>query len=130
MPIKPLLNYLGIITLVIVVFSSGFYFGYKNSESKKLSTFNGISNQSAKISTIDSPSSSQSSSVLPVTEVFWIKPDADRVCPPEYPVKGTFQPDLGNYYTKDNSRYDRVKPDICFVTEDFAQKKAGFIKKF
>lgn len=128
MSIKLLLNYLGIITLAIVVFSSGFYFGYKNSESKKLSTFTGISNQSTKISTTSSPSSQ--SSVLQVTEVFWIKPDQDRVCPPEYPVKGTFQPDLGNYYTKDNSRYDRVKPDICFVTEDFAQRQAGFIKKF
>jgi hypothetical protein len=65
-----------------------------------------------------------------VDGVKFIKPNEKKECGENYSIKGTFNADNGNYYTKTNKSYDRIKPDICFATEDFAQGVAGFIKKF
>jgi hypothetical protein len=132
MSLKNLINYLGVIFVCVIIFAFGFYFGYKNSESK-----NTLKQTTGSTSIVKSSSNSSQSStsttqpeIIQTSEVFWIKPGQDKICPSDHPIKGTFQPDMGNYYTKDNPRYDRTKPDICFSNENYAQNQAGFIKKF
>jgi hypothetical protein len=118
------INYAGVAFLVIVIFIIGFYFGYKNAKSNQTGTtiINTSDNSAATVST--------QIQALQVDGVMWIKAGQDPVCPQSHPVKGTFSDNFGNYYTKDNTRYDRIKPDICFATEDYARDTAGFIKKF
>jgi len=122
---KNWLNYLGLIFLAIVLFSSGFYFGFKNSSAKQSE-----SQVEKNIAETKSDSVTELIKAKDVDGVFWIKPGQEPICPKEYSIKGTFNDSGGNFYTKTNPRYDRIKPDICFATEDFARDKTGFIKKF
>ena len=122
------INYIGVVFLVIIIFVIGFYFGYKNAKSSA-STNQTSSGSFTPISTAESKPQTEIKAVN-VDGVMWIKAGQDPICPSDHPVKGTFSDNFGNYYTKDNNRYDRIKPDICFATEEFARDTAGFIKKF
>ena len=122
MKLAAILHYLGISMLVFIVFASGFYFGYKNSESKNIliTTTN-----------TDRGKSSEPLKVKEVEGVFWIQPGKEPVCPENAPVKGKFGTDgLNQYYLPEHKNYNKIRTSICFATEEFARDKAGFIKKF
>ncbi len=120
-----LLNILGIGFLVLVIFVTGFWFGYKNAKASI--------KEKEEVTISNNPAIKQSSievKALDVEGAYWIKAGQQPVCPENYSIKGTFSDNSGSYYTKDNPRFDRIKPDICFASEEFARDKAGFIKKF
>ena len=132
MPHSNVINYFSYGFLVILIFLTGFYFGYKNRDSQ-------ISKDSANqivIQTVDSTSSETKGKVEGVSEakspegVFWIKLGQEPVCPKEHPIKGKYRDSSKIFYSPENKSYTRVKPDLCFSTEDFAIKEAGFIKQF
>ena len=75
-------------------------------------------------------SSSNTSSLKATSGVFWIKSGQQPVCTNDYPVKGKFDAPASFYYTRESKTYDRVKPDICFASEEVARDVAGFIRKF
>ena len=114
----------GIILLCVILTGIGFYFGYKTREAHTANLVDsGVLIAAKEIE-------KKEIKALEVVGVFWILPNKDPICPENHPVKGTFGANSGNFYTKDNKSYERVKPDICFATEEFARDKAGFIKKF
>lgn len=132
---QSVLNYLGYFLLAVILFGAGFYFGYKNATAnvvaKSDSTTKAVDNVAKAITESTQPSSgSNSSPIKPTTGVFWIKAGQQPVCSNEYPIKGKFDAPASFYYTKESKTYDRVKPDICFATEEVARDVAGFIRKF
>jgi hypothetical protein len=131
---KQITQILGVSVLVVIIFIFGFYLGYKNRDSKVESTTSNTNTVQANPTTISSPEKvdNQNQTTTPSNQgVFWIKVGENPVCPENYPVKGKFDSSSAMfYYTTDNKSYDRVKPDICFTSEDFASNTAGFIKKF
>ena len=121
-----ILNYSGLVFLVCLLFTVGFYFGYKNAEARlNIQTVNQGFQSDVSAETIDKEIIAES-----VPGVYWIKPGEEPICPNTHPVKGTYNDNNGNFYTKENSRYDRIKPDICFATEEYAKNESGYIKKF
>lgn len=117
----------------IVFFPVGFFFGYKTKvndatpETSLATTSSSISSSSVTTSV----SNQRATSVTNTTEVFWIKVGTNPVCPETHPIKGKFDSSTAKfYYTTENKNYDRVRPDICFTTENFAKDVAGFVKKF
>lgn len=106
--------------------TAGFYFGYRvrdnQATSPEVVAAGGIFETNLE--------SRSSIPILPTEGVSWIKSGQNPVCPSTHPIKGTFQSDGGTFYTKDNKTYDRVKPDICFATLEFARDQAGFVQKF
>jgi len=128
MKVSEIINYVGYGFLVILIFLSGFYFGYKNRDARASEE---ISNQ-----IVIQTESSTSPQVQGVSEaknpsgVFWIKLGQEPICPTGFPIKGKYKDSSKVFYTQDNKSYGRVKPDLCFATEDFAIKEAGFIKQF
>ncbi len=122
--IQKWLNIFGIIVICCILSGIGFYFGYKTSEAnKKLATDSGIVKAASEIE-------KKEIKALEVPGVFWILPNKEPNCPETHTIKGTFAANSGNFYTKDNKNWERIKADICFATEEFARDKAGFIKKF
>jgi len=125
---------LAVVAVALTFFGLGFFFGYKTKASSTNTEVN-LATNSATFSV--ATSSEISSSITPNTpitnngEVFWIKVGTNPVCPETHPIKGKFDTSTAKfYYTTDNKSYDRVRPDICFTTENFAKDIAGFIKKF
>lgn len=110
---------------ILLIFGCGFYLGHRIAE-----------NQVAVRSKIESSSSLETSKatsleIKKVDGIYFFKLNAaDHNCPSEYKIKGTFNPDGGNYYIESNKNYGRIKPDICFATEEVARDTAGFIKKY
>ncbi len=122
------LNYIGLLILAIVVFAVGFYFGTEynqNSDEGKGQTV-GSENFDMVAGTIEK----KEIIALEVEGVYWIKAGEEPICPEDHPIKGKFDPTANVFYTKENKFYSRVKPHVCFATEDFAETKAGFIKKY
>ncbi len=126
---QELLNTLGMIFLGVVLFVGGFYFGYKYHKGETdngmvagvsdiRETANGIVNIETEIITKE------------LDGVHWIKVNEEPICPVDYPIKGKFDGTVGFYYTKSNNSYGRVKPSLCFATEDFAKNSAGFVRKY
>lgn len=119
-------NGLALTALAIVFLTVGFFFGYRLRDSQasadKLNT--------SLYSKQSDSASSQSVSVIPVEGVSFIKVNQPPECPTSHSVKGVFDANLGYYYTQSNKSYDRVNPDICFASEEFARDIAGFVKKF
>lgn len=134
MNFKKITQILGLGALVVIIFIFGFYLGYKNRDSKAETTASNTNTVQANSETISSSqkiNNTNEAITSPSQGVFWIKVGENPVCPENYPVKGKFDSSSAKfYYTTDNKSYDRVKPDICFTSEDFASKTAGFIKKF
>ena len=134
-PFQRVLNYSGLILIALILFSIGFYFGYKNSEAnltlKSQSTENAVKDVASAITnSSESVSDTKTSELKNVSGVFWIKAGKSPVCPPDYLIKGKFDSPASFYYMKDNKSYERVKADICFASEEIARDVAGFIKKF
>ena len=105
---------------------AGFYFGYRvrdNQQSNPEAAALGVSIDSSNVSKTPI-------ATLPVEGVFWIKSGQNPVCPPTHPIKGTFQSDGGSFYTTTNKTYERIKPDICFASLEFAKDQVGFVQKF
>ena len=65
-----------------------------------------------------------------VPGVHWIGVGNSPECPETHPIKGKLGSDAPVFYTKDNDWYDRIKPQLCFATEEYARDVAGFVKKF
>jgi hypothetical protein len=101
-----------------------FHFGYKAGE------FQGLA-KSKEISTVSEKKIEEVKKYIPqeVPGIHFFKVNENKECPVGYEIKGRFTTDLGYFYTKDNKFYDRISPDICFVNEDVAMNKAGFIRK-
>ena len=120
-----IINIASIVTTLGLIFSLGGYFGYRYSQS---------SNPSLNKNTLSDLEAKQSETVKIVAKevigIQFIKANQDRKCDENHIVKGTYNSDNGNYYVKSNKNYDRIKPDICFATEEFARDTAGFLKKF
>lgn len=68
--------------------------------------------------------------VLSVPGVYWIKAGEAPVCPESHPIKGKFDSYTGYFYARDHKGYDKIKPLLCFVSEEYATKEAGFLKKY
>ncbi|MEM1312604.1 MAG: hypothetical protein AAGF07_04030 [Patescibacteria group bacterium] len=120
-----LINIIGTVSLIVIIFVVGFYFGYKNATASQ-ANLNGIPVTTAS----DTPNNKQEIKALEVLGVQWIKIGQEPVCESNYPIKGTFADNFGNYYTPENSRYKRIKADICFANEEYARDTAGFVKKY
>lgn len=128
-----ILNYLSYGVLVMLIFLTGFYFGYKNRDSRISKDF---SEQIVIQTNISSESNKIEGVIQGVSEVknpegvFWIKLGEEPICPKSHPIKGKYKDSSKVFYMPDNKSYTRVKPDLCFATEDFAIKQAGFINQF
>jgi hypothetical protein len=123
---QKIINILASIFITLVLIGSGGVLGYKMkekdlSDNKKVTTTSTEENK---------PLIEKQIQTIPVPAVKFIKINEPHICPAEFTVKGTFNSDNGNYYTKENKNYERIKPDICFASEEFARDSAGFIKKF
>jgi hypothetical protein len=111
-------------TFFIIVMSAGcgYYFGFKTSANNKASVPREISIQSSSVQ-INIISKE-------VIGVQWIKPNQEPKCDKDHKVKGKFNQQINYYYSPEYKNYERITPEICFSTEDFARDSAGFIKKF
>jgi hypothetical protein len=138
-------NLLAMLSLVCLSAGLGFYFGNKISSNKTEETkkqyitqIAGLDEQISKqkielekqIGNNHDSNSTSKNLTKELFGVFWIKVNQEPICPASYTVKGTFKAEGGTYYTADYKSYTRIKPDICFVSEEFARDTAGFIKKF
>ena len=65
-----------------------------------------------------------------IDSVYWVKPGQEPICPQTHSVKGKFDSNINIFYTQSNKNYFRIRPDICFSSEEFAKDQAGFVKKF
>ncbi|GAB4144925.1 MAG: hypothetical protein OHK0017_03960 [Patescibacteria group bacterium] len=63
-----------------------------------------------------------------VDEVHFFKPDEDRICPEEYPIKAKFDGTTAIFYAASNKSYKQVKPQLCFTSAESANQK-GFLEK-
>jgi hypothetical protein len=122
--INKILNVSSIVFLVSIIFGLGFYLGYKNSQSQIKS------NPTVTLFTNTSSLSSSLESYVKDSNVFWIKPGEIPACPQTHLVKGRVDNNANIYYTIDSKSYNRVVPDLCFSTEEFARDVSGFIKKY
>ena len=127
--VKLILNYLGIFTLVLLIFITGFYFGRKQVLANQDLSYSQILDSEALQNTSDL---TQKTNIITkeVEGVHWIKAGNEPYCPEDYPIKGKFDKNVNVFYTQDNKYYKRVVAHVCFATEDFASNKAGFIKKY
>jgi hypothetical protein len=119
--INKYINFFTIIILFAITIACGFLFGYKYRE--------GQISKEIPIIHIDKPKDTSIEAKI-VDGVQFIKANNPKVCDSVHPIKGTFNNDGGNFYNQSNKQYDRIKPDICFASEDFALNVAGFIKKY
>ena len=124
---------LTLLGVAVIFFVAGFFFGYKTKVNNSSAEVN-ISSSSLSLNSSTYNSSTKVSPTITLTntsDVFWIKVGTNPVCPETHPIKGKFDSSTAKfYYTTDNKNYDRVRPDICFTTENFAKDTAGFVKKF
>lgn len=121
-----ILHISGYIFILSLVLGLGFFFGTKFEAQKQTQTSYSTSKNLLKTDS----SISTKVEIKEEAGVFWIKAGQSPSCPQSHPVKGTFDTNNGYFYGIDSKMYARVKPDICFASEDFAQNIAGFIKKF
>jgi hypothetical protein len=118
------LNYLGIIFGCLVLVGAGFYFGYK---SRQIQLDRPVANN-----TVSAEPGATTTKIVAkeIPGIFWIKPGMTPSCPKDYEIKGRFDNVANVYYTPESKTYGRIKPDICFATEETARDTAGFIKRF
>ena len=126
---QQIINTLAILFVCGFMIFVGYYFGFKSAKAQVELT--ATKDEIGKIAQgFNSSTSNEKVISKDVPGVFWIKSNQEPVCPKEYPVKGTFNSNGGNYVLKSYKNYDKTRPDICFATEDFARDTVGFIKKF
>jgi hypothetical protein len=126
---QQIINTLAILFVCAFMVFIGYYFGYKSAKAQVELTAS--KDEIAKIAeTVNSPVTNEKFVAKEIPGIFWIKTNQEPVCPKEYPIKGTFNSNSGNYVIKSYKNYEKTRPDICFATEEFAKDTAGFIKKF
>lgn len=124
---------LALLVIAILFFGVGFFFGFKTKvdTSSNEAVIASSSASSSSTSSIATTTTSPATNNTSITDVFWIRVGTNPVCPETHPIKGKFDSSTAKfYYATDNKSYDRVRPDICFTTENFAKDVAGFVKKF
>lgn len=123
-----LLEKVGFVFLAIILFGFGFYLGqkYKPAYSKTSNIANSETNKTDN----KSPNIPDTLIGKEIPEIFWIKTGSEPVCPENYPIKGRLTDGQKLYYLPETKSAGRVKPDICFLNEEYAKNKAGFIRKF
>lgn len=119
-----ILRLVAIASTCLVCLGVGFFFGQKVKSGQNLNT--STKDDIAKIANVAKEQVKYIET--PVPEVYFFKIGENRICPKEYPVKAKFGTDAAVYYLKTNKVYDRVKPELCFVTPQKAIDK-GFIEK-
>jgi hypothetical protein len=102
---------------ITILFTAGFWMGLKWQTKQP-------------VSVIVNEKPSQPLEVLKVNEVFWIQAGQPPTCPATHPVKAKLGTDSPVFYTPDNARYEKIKPQLCFANEETASNVAGFIKKY
>ena len=125
-----LLEKVGLIFLAVILFAFGFYLGLKYKPAETKTVTNGLSNLKSSETNPEKPYQSNNLSGKDVPEIFWIKSGAEPICPEKYPIKGKLTDGQKSYYLPENKSAGRVKPDICFLNEEYAKNTAGFIRKF
>lgn len=113
------------LTTVAVVLLGGGLFGVGFWLGMKIQT-PGVTSKSVSVATVID----KKVEALAVPGVVWIKAGEEPKCPSTHPIKGRFDTYTGYYYMPDYKTYDKIKPVVCFATEDFAAKTAGFLKKY
>jgi hypothetical protein len=109
---------LGLIVLGSGLFGGGFWLGYKAQKPAEASVQGAKTIVEKKVD------------ALAVPGVSWIKAGETPSCPESHPIKGKFDSYTGYFYAPDHKGYDKIKPVICFATEEYASKTAGFLKKY
>ncbi len=113
------------ITLIIFVFGIGFYFGHKTGINQVLAT---VVKQD-----IDNPkptTKADNLKIIPTQGVYWVKANQEPKCPDTHPIKGKFTTGGNKFYDSTYKTYDKIKPDVCFVSVEFAKNESGFTQKF
>ncbi len=117
-----LLQLISLFSVGIICLGIGFFFGQKVKQNPVTATVADV-NKIAKIS------QEQIKYIeTPLPEVYFFKLDESRICPKDYKIKAKFGTDAPIFYTFENKTYDRVKPELCFVTKEKAIEK-GFVEK-
>jgi hypothetical protein len=119
-------NYLVMFALGVIFFGSGFYFGNKTGVANTLNS-NVQSNIDKQKSTLVTPPNLE---IIKSEGISWIKANQEPKCPETHPIKGKFTAGGNKFYDTNYKGFDKIKPDICFVSVDFAKNTAGFVQKF
>jgi hypothetical protein len=119
-----ILRLVGMVSTCLVCLGVGFFFGQKVKAQQNLNT--STKDDIANIAKIAKEEVKYIET--PIPEVYFFKIGEDRICPKGFQVKGKFGTDAPVYYLKTNKSYDRVKPELCFVSPEKAIEK-GFIEK-
>ena len=117
-----LLQFISLFSVGIICLGLGFFFGQKTKQNPNTATKADV----AKIATIAKEEVKYVET--PVLEVYFFKLDENRICPKDYQIKAKFGTDTPVFYLKTNKFYDRVKPELCFVSKEKAIEK-GFVEK-
>jgi hypothetical protein len=128
---QSLLRYFGWSLLFMLLFGGGFYFGYKTSSAQTNEKSFSLLEAQAQGKADAVALTQQSSAVTPkeVDGVQWIIPGQKPECDTNHTIKGKFDKNTNYFYAPGHKSWEKVIPQICFATEDFAQSK-GFLKKF
>lgn len=121
---------LAVIFLVCVCAGIGFYFGSKITGNKINELKKQHTTELAKVQEETDKKTTENIVVKEVTGVQWIRPNQEPICDKDHPIKGVSKSGPDTYYTKTYKTYEKIKPEICFATEEIARDTAGFIKKF
>jgi hypothetical protein len=121
------LKYLGFTLVFCLLFGAGFYFGFKTSLAQN-SSLTATKNDIKAIA--ETANKAENITSKEVDGVYFITPGNKPECPEPYKIKGKYNTsNTGIFYTTDNKNFEKVIPQLCFTTEDFAKSK-GFLKKF
>lgn len=112
------LTVLGLVVMGISLFGVGFWIGNKVKPPQE-NTVSGVKSVVQK-----------SVEAVSVPGVHWIKAGEQPICPENYAFKGKYDSYTGYFYAPDHKGYDKIKPVVCFATEEYATKEAGFLKKY
>ena len=119
-----ILRLVGIVSTCLVCLGVGFFFGQKVKSQQNLNT--STKDDITKIANVAKEQVKYIETAVP--EVYFFKVTEDRICPKQYQIKAKFGTDAAVYYLKTNKSYDRIKPELCFVSAQKAIEK-GFIEK-
>lgn len=122
-----ILKYLGFALVFCLLFGAGFYFGFKTSQAQN-SNLTATKNDIKAIA--ETSNKAENITVKEVDGVYFITPGNKPECPESYKIKAKYNTsNTGIFYTNDNKNFEKVIPQLCFATEDFAKSK-GFLKKY
>jgi len=117
-----LLQLISLFSVGIICLGIGFFFGQKARQNPITATVADVN----KIANISKEEIKYIETQIP--EVYFFKLDENRICPKDYKIKAKFGTDAPIFYTLENKSYNRVKPELCFVSKEKALEK-GFVEK-